>query len=175
MLTLCPATFRVFWSPRSRFSIAFIYTTKDKQTCVLCHTISNQNRLFLTGCEEAMHMTSYAQHWLDQQVLVSGTAYGSWGKGFQRTGELRVEARVWDLGSDCNYLPTQVVPLSFRLESQLDQKLNTDSGVQNELTALRNGREESELKEFVGTTPMFLLILESVRRHLRVWGCHRIC
>lgn len=72
------------------------------------------------------------------------------------------------MGSDCNPLPTQVVPLSFRLESQSEQKLNTESGAQNELTALRNGRKDSELKEFVGITPMFLLVLEAVRRHLRV-------
>lgn len=67
---------------------------------------------------------------------VNSSKWELWtGKKFQITGELHIEPRGGELGSEWNILPAQGNQLSPGLESQSEQELNSEA------TALRNGEK----------------------------------
>lgn len=58
---------------------------------------------------------------------VNSSKWGLWtGKRLQITGELQIERRAGELGSEWNILLSQGDQLSPGLESQLDQELKSD-------------------------------------------------
>lgn len=65
------------------------------------------------------------------------------------------------------------------LESQLHQKLEIKRAKfrtkRNLAMALRYGEKDRELKEFTGTTSVFLVVPDESEVHFRSWCCHQIC